>query len=368
MILSEVWTWCKKSGKKVFIFKIDFEKAYDNVNWGFLLDLMDKMAFPSRWCSWVKGVLESARSAVLVNGSPTFDFECHKGLRQGDPLSPFIFLIIMEAFSRLLDRSCSAGNFKGVQLPNGGPVISHLLYADDALIIGEWSDEIIRMVARILRVFYACSGLKINFQKSNLFGVGVDDGEVSRLASILSCNKGDSPFNYLGIPLGANMNRVKNWDPIISVFKNRLASWKANTLSIGGRVVLIKAVPESLPIYYFSIFKVPIKVVEKLESLMKNFLWGGSGEVRKMHWVAWDCVCRPKKLGGLGFCKLKLVNEALLAKWVWRFRVEEDNIWRRVVVACHSNRRKWSYLPSKASLTGVWKNIANMESKLLVNG
>ncbi|KAJ0586998.1 hypothetical protein HanIR_Chr04g0158141 [Helianthus annuus] len=188
------------------------------------------------------------------------------------------------------------------------------------------------------------------------------------MASILSCNKGESSFNYLGIPLGANMNRVKNWDLIVSVFKNRLASWKANSLSIRGRVVLVKAVLESLPIYFFSIFKVPIKVVEKLESLMKNFLWGGTVETRKMHWVAWDLVTRPKKLGGLRISKLKLVNEALLAKWVWRYRVEEESLWRRVLVACHGKRRKWSCLPSNPSLNGVWKNIMSMESKFLVNG
>ncbi|XP_022014076.1 uncharacterized protein LOC110913564 [Helianthus annuus] len=209
------------------------------------------------------------------------------------------------------------------------------------------------MVARILHVFHACSGLRINLRKSNLFGVGVEDVELASMAEIVGCVKGGFPFKYLGIPLGANMNRVSNWDPIISIFRNRLSNWKARFLSIGGRVVLIKSVLESLPIYFFSIFKVPVKVVVRLESLMKNFLWGGSDEVRKTNWVAWDYVTRSIKFGGLGISKLKTVNDALLVKWLWRFRQEEESLWRKVIMACHGNSRRWSFFPCNSSLTGM---------------
>ncbi|XP_022032250.1 uncharacterized protein LOC110933328 [Helianthus annuus] len=187
----------------------------------------------------------------------------------------------MEAFSCIVAKACDAGRLKGIKLPNGGPVISHLLYAVDALTVGEWSPENIKVVARILRVFHAYSGLKINFHKSNLFGVGVDEGEIINMAEVVGCCKGVFPFNYLGIPLGANMNRIKNWDPIVKIFHNRLSIWKARTLSIGGRLMLVKSVLESLPVYFFSIFKVPCKVVDKLEALIKNFLWGGTEEVKK---------------------------------------------------------------------------------------
>ena len=99
LIVNEVLTWCKKSNVRAFMLKLDFEKAYDNVNWGFLCDIMNQMGFPTKWCEWVFGVLASARSSILVNGAPTFEFQCSKGMRQGDPLSPFLFIIVMEALS-----------------------------------------------------------------------------------------------------------------------------------------------------------------------------------------------------------------------------------------------------------------------------
>ncbi|XP_076912829.1 uncharacterized protein LOC143571228 [Bidens hawaiensis] len=110
LIVSELVDWLKKNNKKAFLLKIDFEKAYDNVNWNFLINIMLQMGFPNHWCLWVKEILDSARSAVLVNGSPTFEFKCEKGLRQGDPLSPFLFLIVMETLSWMLSKAREIGD------------------------------------------------------------------------------------------------------------------------------------------------------------------------------------------------------------------------------------------------------------------
>ncbi|KAJ0920733.1 putative RNA-directed DNA polymerase [Helianthus annuus] len=112
LMLNEIMAWIKKYNKKVFLLKIDFEKAYDNVCWSFLLDIMGQMGFPDLWCKWIKGILASARSSVLVNGSPTFEFNCSKGVRQGDPLSPFLFLLVMEALSNMLSKARMEGFFK----------------------------------------------------------------------------------------------------------------------------------------------------------------------------------------------------------------------------------------------------------------
>ncbi|KAJ0887886.1 putative RNA-directed DNA polymerase [Helianthus annuus] len=210
LIISEIISWSRKMGKELFMFKIDFEKAYDNVNWDFLLSVMRQMKFPEIWCRWIHGILSSARSSVLVNGSPTFEFACEKGIRQGDLLSPFLFIFVMEAFSGMVRKACDSGSFDGVRLPNDGPKISHFLYADDAKVMGEWSLFNFKALRRLLRVFHLCSGLRININKSILFGVGKPLEEVTNMASGLGCRAGDTPFKYLGIQVGANMSRIAN--------------------------------------------------------------------------------------------------------------------------------------------------------------
>ncbi|KAJ0567310.1 putative RNA-directed DNA polymerase [Helianthus annuus] len=285
LILNEVLAWAKKARYKAFLLKIDFAKAYDNVNWEFVDSVMRQLGFPSRWCSWVGGILSSARSSVLVNGSPTFEFACQKGMRQGDPLSPFLFLFVMEAFSSMLRRASRVGAIRGIILPNDGPTLNHLLYADDCIIIGEWAERNIKNVALLLRCFYLCSGLKINLKKSSLFGIGVDSQEVDEMATVLNCNKGVVPFVHVGVLVGARMTRTVNWKSVFEIFDSRLALWKASMLSLGGRVTLIKSVLESIPNYYFSLFKAPMEVINGLEIIIKRFLWGGNGSVNELHWV-----------------------------------------------------------------------------------
>ncbi|KAL9997682.1 putative RNA-directed DNA polymerase [Helianthus debilis subsp. tardiflorus] len=345
----------------MFLFKIDFDKAYDNVNWEFLLSVLDQMEFPWLWCEWIRGILASARSTVLVNGSPTFEFGCQKGIRQGDPTSPFLFILSMEAFSGLMKKASDTGAFDGVRIASEGPFLTHLLYADDAMLMGDWSNFNFNNMKRILRIFFLCFGLKINLHKSVLFGVGVDSEELKLQADALGCKAGNIPFLYLGIQVGANMNRVANWDPVVNTFKKRLSKWKANTLSIGGRVTLIKSVLDCLPSYYFSLFKAMRKIINVLEVLIWRFLWGGSDDVRKMSWVSWEVVTKPIDKGGLGIAKLELNNLALNCKWLWRYYNEQEAMWRKVISAIHGTSWSWGLAPVNNALTGVEESCELLE-------
>ncbi|PWA74341.1 RNA-directed DNA polymerase, eukaryota [Artemisia annua] len=190
-------------------------------------------------------------------------------------------------------------------------------------------------VVRVLRCFHICSGLKINLCKSNMFGIGVNLVEVEEEALVLG---------------------------------SRLSKWKASCLSIGGRITLIKAVLESLPCYYFSIYRAPVKVINDLEGLIRRFLGGGgSSGVSKIHWVAWDRVAIPKKVGGLGLCKLKISNVALLSKWGWRFKAEKRCLWSKVIEALHSSGRCWDFIPSNQALGGVLNNIVKVISRTVIS-
>ncbi|XP_023763921.1 uncharacterized mitochondrial protein AtMg01250-like [Lactuca sativa] len=155
-----------------------------------------------------------------------------RGVRQGDPLSPYLFITVMKGLNISMKSACEKGLFKGIKIPHDDIIISNLFYVDDALFIGEWSKENIKNLARILRCFQVSSRLKVNFHKSRVFGVGVDMQEISQFAFHLGCELAKLPFIYFGVRIGANMNQNKHWKPMIDQFQTKLSAWKAKTLSL----------------------------------------------------------------------------------------------------------------------------------------
>ncbi|GJW92737.1 putative RNA-directed DNA polymerase, eukaryota, reverse transcriptase zinc-binding domain protein [Tanacetum coccineum] len=264
---------------------------------------------------WIKGCLNSSYSSVLINGSPTKEFKIHKGLRQGDPLSPLLFILAVEALHVTFLEAKAKDIFKGVKVGNDNVEISHVQFADDALILGEWSHENAKNLCRLLRCFHLAFGLKVNFSKRKIFRVGATVGNTNLPASILCCQPSSLPFTYLRLPIGANMNRSCNWKPVIDKFHNRLSYWKARSLSFGGRLTLLKSVLVALGTYYFSLFKAPKCVISYLEKLRRNFFWGGYVDNKKLAWVAWKQVCSSKDYDGLGIGSLLASNLAMLTKW-----------------------------------------------------
>uniref|UniRef100_A0A251TXQ6 Putative RNA-directed DNA polymerase, eukaryota, Reverse transcriptase zinc-binding domain protein n=1 Tax=Helianthus annuus TaxID=4232 RepID=A0A251TXQ6_HELAN len=368
LILNELIPWLKRRKKAGLIFKVDIEKAYDSLNWEFLNSIMAQMNFPLKWRNWIMAIVSSVKASVLVNGSPTQEFKCYRGLRQGDPISPFLFIIAMEALSGVMKKACTIGLYKGIKCSTHGPLLSHFLYADDAVFVGEWSRENVLNLNRILRCFYLASGLRVNLKKSNLHAVGVSDVQLSDMASLLRCKAGVFPFKHLGLQVGANMNLVKNWRPVFDVFKKRLSAWKAKTLSFGGRITLIKSVLSSLPTYFFSLFKAPVQVINHLERLRRDFLWGASPEQKKIIWVAWNNVLVPKDYGGVGIGSLWEANVSMLAKWWWRFKAEPNGLWRKVIWSFHHTARSWNFIPVSLSISGPWKQVVKIQDELSKEG
>ena len=142
--------------------------------------------------------------------------------------------------------------------------------------------------------------------------------DVNVMARVTGCAAGNLPFIYLGLPVGSKMNRISHWQGFVDRFQTKLSSWKASLLSIGGRLTLIKSILGSIGIYYMSIFKVPVCIINRLESIRAKFFWGGDADRRKLAWVKWDTVMASLDKGGLGVGSLKAFNLALLKKWHWR--------------------------------------------------
>ncbi|GKE52490.1 RNA-directed DNA polymerase, eukaryota, partial [Tanacetum coccineum] len=201
-ILNELIQWCKKKKKQSLIFKIDFEKAYDSI-----------------------------RGSVIVNGSPTDEFQFYKGLKQGYPLSPFLFILVMETLHMSFQRVVDAGLFKAIRLAPSLH-LSHMFYADDVIFMGQCSESNIDTIVKVLECFHRASGLRINMSKSKLLGISVEVEKVEQAAAKIGCTILNTPFTYLGSKVGGFMSRIHSWKETMEGMVTRLSKWKLKALSI----------------------------------------------------------------------------------------------------------------------------------------
>ncbi|GJU21232.1 putative RNA-directed DNA polymerase, eukaryota, reverse transcriptase zinc-binding domain protein [Tanacetum coccineum] len=226
-----------KVKKKLMLFKVDFEKAFDTVSWKYLDHMLLSLGFGSKWRRWIQVCLHSARSSVLVNGSPSNEFSIKRGLRQGDLLSPFLFIIVMEGLRIAMQNVVCSGLIREAVIETSGHKNSHLFYADDMVIISYWNNQDMSNIIRVLQVFDLALGLKINVSKSNVLGLGVSSQDVKDMASDTCCG----PDNWNGNgPLMLRFNRLYHLDDN----KDRLLSdhrvhdawvWNWNRPIIGSR-------------------------------------------------------------------------------------------------------------------------------------
>ncbi|MCH80340.1 cysteine-rich receptor-like protein kinase [Trifolium medium] len=226
LIVNEVVDDARKRKKEMFMFKVDFEKAYDSVDWSYLEEVMSKMGFQSKWRKWIMECISSVSASVLVNGSPTDEFQFGRGLRQWDPLSPFLFLMAAEELNVMLKAAVDGGLYKGYLMGDTLDQqvhISHLQFADDTLLVGEKSWANIRVLKAILILFELISGLKVNFHKSLLIGVNIiDTWLVDAAAAALDCKIGRVPFMYLALPIGGNPRQLEFWSPLLNRIRKKL--------------------------------------------------------------------------------------------------------------------------------------------------
>ncbi|CAL1367433.1 unnamed protein product [Linum trigynum] len=243
-----------------------------------------------------------------------------RGLKQGDPSSPFLFSLVMDILSRIIQRRLDAGLITSFFFDESVQrcQISHLLYADDTIIFCDATENEVFNVMAALICFECIMGLKINLSKSLMYPVGEVEN-IDRLAGILGCDWNFLHTVYLGLPLGAHPTSTSIWEPVLLKMQRKLEGWQGKYLSLGGRITLCNAVLASQPLYLCSLFKAPANIIAKMERIQKEFIWSGSSQEKKMHLVAWETYKVPKKLGGLGIADLGSHNVSLLVKWLWRF-------------------------------------------------
>nr|XP_029145792.1 uncharacterized protein LOC114924687 [Arachis hypogaea] len=215
----------KRSRKAGWLIKLDFQKAYDRFLWDFVDMVLEGMGFGCISRRWIWECLTTASMAILINGTTTKPFNLQRELRQGDPLSTFLFVLVGEVLNKMLERLCKKGVLRMLEVGKGKVELSHLQFANDTILFCPCDLETISNYRRVLLGFELLSSLRINYDKIVLIGLNMVDGETQRACEVLRCKEGFLPIKYLGVPLGANPKRIHTWDPVIRKVEERLKGW-----------------------------------------------------------------------------------------------------------------------------------------------
>ncbi|GJZ93044.1 RNA-directed DNA polymerase, eukaryota [Tanacetum coccineum] len=275
------------------IFKVDFEKAFDSVRWDYLDDVLNKFGFGVKWRTWIQGCLNPAMGSILVNGSPTSEFKFYKGLKQGDLLSPFLFILIMESLHLSFKNVVNAGLYKGLPI-DSSLTLFHLFYADDAVFVDKWDKQYVATLVNVLKCFFLASGRKINLHKSKLMGIGIPHEYVLSAAESIGCSTFAAPFNFLGVKVGGLMSRHSSWKEVID---------------------------------------------------------------RMLALIAWDKIMASKKNGGLGVSNFFALNRALIFKWIWHFISNGSSLWARFIQAIYGSKGALDYSHNIPMHSSYWLDI-----------
>ncbi|KAL5817683.1 hypothetical protein ACOSQ3_026061 [Xanthoceras sorbifolium] len=349
---------CKRGPKGFAAFKLDMSKAYDRVEWVFLEKIMLKLGFEVGWVQKVMGCVKSASYSFIINGEPRGCVKPSRGLRQGCPLFPYLFLLCAEGLTSLLSRATLEGRLHGIKVARYAPSISHLLFADDSLIFTRATREEGAVLKRILQMYEAASGQSVNYEKSALtFSPNVPEMTVLDIGNIFNVDVVACHEKYLGLPSSLGRNKRDVFRSILDRVWQKLQGWKGRLFSVGGKEVLLKAVVQAIPSYAMSCFKLPVSLGMDVQRMCADFWWGSEKEKRKTHWVAWKKMCFSKVSGGMGFRDFSSFNQAMLAKQGWRLLMNPSSLMTRVLKA--------KYFPNTSFLSSalgcrpsfVWRSI-----------
>jgi hypothetical protein len=266
----------KQKNLKALILKLDLKKAFDCIDWEFLRLILHAIGCGDHFTNWILACVSSANFVVLINGEASSFFKSERGLRQGCPLSPYLFILIMEGLSLLLNKNFIDHHITGIKVSKLIKIFL-LMFVDDVLIMTkadlvEWT-----VIQDSLLHFCSTSGLSINHSKSSAHYWGLSDSELLRFKdhytyTFIDLKEG---FRYLGYQLKMGATLPGDWRWLVAIFEKKIDFWCNKWLSMGGRFILIKAVLESLAVFWMTLERIPNKITSLLRRLAFNFLWNG---------------------------------------------------------------------------------------------
>lgn len=306
--------------------QIDISKAFDSVQWPFLLNVLAALNLPEGFIHWINLCVSTASFSVQVNGELAGFFKSKRGLRQGCSLSPYLFVICMNVLSLMLDKAASEGRI-GFHPRCKNLKITHLCFADDIMVFSDGKARSMEGVLNVFKDFASYSGLTISLEKSTLFLASITGTSRDIILNRFPFDSGTLPVRYLGLPLLTKRMSLADCLPLIEKIKARISSWQHRMLSFAGRLQLLASVISSLTNFWISAFRLPSACIKKIESLCSAFLWSGPDLNAKKAKLAWVDVCKPKIEGGLGLKSLVEVNKVSCFKLIWRIVSNHTSLW-----------------------------------------
>eukprot|EP00253_Pinus_taeda_P010319 PITA_10319 len=301
------------------LMQLDLSKAYDKVSWRYLEAILKAFGFCSSWINWVMALIRSPRYSILINGAPSGFFAPSRGIRQGDPLSPFLFIILMEGLSRTIAKRQVDGKIQGLKPIRSLRATTHQQFVDDTMLHGTPTVKEAVAYREILDLFSQASGMDINFSKSTIFFFNTHPTVQSHLARLLGFRISSLPSKYLGAPLSLKPWKKELWEGILANLKKKCSLWTVRALNLSGRLVLAKAVLQAIPHYLLSLLPAPKGILQQIRNIQRTFLWSGNGEKKKWALVAWNKLCMSKSRGGLNLVDPEVLNCTCGAKLWWRW-------------------------------------------------
>ena len=338
--------------------KTDMSKAYDRLEWNFIKEVLTRLGFHRNWITWVMECLSTVSYSFLLNYSVHVEVIPQRGIQQGDPLSPYIFILCNEVLSGLCTKAQLDGSLVGIKVATNCPRINHLLFADDTMLFIRSYERSCSTLMWILSLYEAASGQKINSDKSSItFSTRTSQGVKIRIKQILGIDKEGGVGKYLGLPEHFGRRKKDLFASIVDKIQQRALSWSSHQLSTAGKLVLLQYVLSAIPTFPMSCFELPVSICKKIQSVVTRFWWDSNDGKKKMCWVSWEKLTQPKSAGGLGLKDIQWFNKALLAKNSWRMLTNPDCLLARVLLGKYCQNDKLLRVEALNTSSHGWRGI-----------
>ncbi|GKB31530.1 RNA-directed DNA polymerase, eukaryota, reverse transcriptase zinc-binding domain protein, partial [Tanacetum coccineum] len=318
-----------KGDPKRISLKIDLQKAYDTVNWCFLEDILRGFSFHDKMVKWIMLCVTTTTFSININGESCGYFKRGRGLRQRDPMSPYLFTLVMEILNLLMIRNIEKSSAFKFHFGCDKLRITHVCFADDLLMFCHGDVDSVKVIKETIEEFGSLSGLLPNYNKSTIIFGSMNQEERLTILNMVPFKVEKPHVKYLGVPL-----------------KNKV-------LSYAGRLQLVASVLESIHVYWATVFLLPQIVIHEINSLLKGFLWNHEERDNGRAKVAWNSLCKPKSQGGLGLKDLGIWNRALIIKYLWHVANTYKLKGKSFLEVCKDVNDSWG-----------WRNILKLRNEL----